>query len=242
MVALIDADVIMYRAAAKHEGDLDFDYVKETVDAMFEYIFYRTKCDSYLGFLTGKGNFRYDIATTKPYKGNRKDRVKPYWLDDVREYLVDVWKCNVVDGMEADDALGVCQNNMDDTIICSIDKDLLQIHGKHYNWNSDDITLVFEDEAIEFMYKQFLMGDSTDNIVGIPRVGKVKAQKMLDERHDKLQTVRDCVVNAYMDFYKEEGLALEKLNETIGLIHIARDVDDERFSEKFTIPTPNPIF
>lgn len=43
--------------------------------------------DSYEVYLTGKTNFRNDIAKTAVYKGNRKDKIKPRHLQIVRDYL-----------------------------------------------------------------------------------------------------------------------------------------------------------
>ena len=51
-------------------------------------------------YLTGTSNFRKDIATILPYKGNRDPFDKPKLLPDVRNYLVNVWKAEIVEGME----------------------------------------------------------------------------------------------------------------------------------------------
>ena len=238
--ALIDADIMLYRAAFKHEGG-DIEDAYETIDAMFEHIFYVTKCVSYIGFLTGKGNFRKDIAVTKEYKGNRKDMVLPEHFDDIRDYLWDKWNCREVQGIEADDALGICQSNLDKTIICSIDKDLLQIEGLHYNWNRNEVSFVNEHEADKLVYKQTLMGDSTDNIVGIPRVGAVKADKILSEG-DIAESNESICLKAYTQYFEDEDLAKEKYKETYDLVYIARDCDDPRFKEVFKIPQVNYVF
>ena len=249
MIALIDADIIMYRAAFKHEGDETFFECSETIDAMMDYIIHRTECFEYIGFLTGKGNFRYALAKTKEYKGNRKDRERPTFLDEAREYLIEQWECISVDGMEADDALGICQIEMDDdTIICSIDKDLLQIKDNYFNWNSDIISIQSNEDADKVFWKQILMGDSTDNIVGIPRVGKVKAERIIDTallESDGVGTgfteLYDVCLNAYKNNFESEQIALDKFKETIGLIQIASDKNDDRLEGEFIIPKPVSI-
>lgn len=237
--ALIDADIMLYRAAWKHEGD-DIENAYETIDSMFEHIFYVTKCASYIGFLTGKFNFRKEIAKTKPYKGNRKDLVLPEHFDEIREYLINSWNCYVVDGLEADDALGICQTEMEDTIICSIDKDLLQISGLHYNWNKSEIINVSEDDAWYKLYQQALAGDSTDNIMGIPRVGEKKATKILSECY----TSHDACVatmSAYGDYYKDDN-HLTMYQENLDLVRICTSPKDTRLSEEFIIPEAHYIF
>jgi 5'-3' exonuclease len=85
-------------------------------------------------FLVVVSNFRYDIYPE--YKANRKDMQRPKWLQVVREHLVTDWKATVTDGIEADDAMGIaqCTEHDGDSMICSIDKDMLMIPGHHYNF------------------------------------------------------------------------------------------------------------
>tara|TARA_B100000287_G_C20551646_1_gene748729 strand:- start:267 stop:1007 length:741 start_codon:yes stop_codon:yes gene_type:complete len=237
--ALIDADIMMYRAAWKHEGD-DIEMLYETIDSMFEHIFHATKCTSYIGFITGKGNFRKRIAKTKPYKGNRKDMIIPEHLDNARDYLVNQWSCEVVNGIEADDALGICQTEMEDTCICSIDKDLLQIMGCHYNWNKSEFYDISEDDAWMKLYEQALMGDSTDNIVGVPRIGQKTAKKMLSECYSSHEALL-VTINAYGDYYKDDN-HLTMFQENFDLVKICTEADDSRLSETFEIPSLNYVF
>ena len=239
--ALIDADIMLYRAAWKHEGD-EIEKAYETIDSMFEHIFYVTKCSSYIGFLTGRGNFRKDIATTKVYKGNRKDMIMPEHLDGVRDYLVDKWSCDTVNGLEADDALGICQSEMEKTIICSIDKDLLQIEGLHYNWNKSEFINVSNYDAWQKLYEQTLSGDSTDNIVGIPRIGEKKAKKILVECFSEDEAER-CSMFAYKNYYSEdEELALDMYKENFNLVKICKSSNDKRLKKEFIIPEVKYVF
>ena len=80
-------------------------------------------------------------------------------------------------GMEADDYLGIHQNK--DTIICSIDKDLLQVSGRHYNFVKKEFYEIEELEGLRKFYKQLLTGDTSDHIKGIEGIGPVKAEKAL---------------------------------------------------------------
>lgn len=122
--------------------------------------------------------FRNDIATLKEYKGNRKDARKPVYYDQVREYLIKYHDAIVLENVEADDMLAIEQS--DNTVIASIDKDLLQVPGKHYNWVKEEKVLIEPAIGLKKLYIQVLTGDSTDNIPGIPGVGPVKARKILD--------------------------------------------------------------
>src|SRR3990167_11351680 len=79
--------------------------VKTTVN----HILAQTGVSDYIGYLTGDGNFREKVATIQPYKGNRDKDAKPFWYKEIRKYLIDRYKAVVVDGMEADDAIGIAQ-------------------------------------------------------------------------------------------------------------------------------------
>jgi 5'-3' exonuclease len=123
-------------------------------------------------YLTGKGNYRDEVATIKGYKANRDPAAKPKYLPDVRDYLQEFWSAIVIEGMEADDQMGIEQSSyvrvgfVDTTIICSIDKDLKMIPGWHYNFVKREREFVDEITAWRNFYTQCLMGDSTDNIPG----------------------------------------------------------------------------
>ena len=143
-----------------------------------------TLCDAvrpgdYQIFLTGKGNFRHDVATIQKYKGNRDKSRKPRWYNEAREYLIKYYNAKVCDGVEADDELAKAQSS--NTIICSIDKDLLQVPGLHYNWVKDEKYEVSPQEGTRRLWEQVLTGDATDNIPGIKGIGPVKAKKLLKD-------------------------------------------------------------
>lgn len=135
----------------------------------------------YKAYLTGKGNFREEIATIKKYKGNRDPKHKPKYYSEIRTYLMDVFHAELVEGMEADDKLAITQWAHKDksTVIVSIDKDLDMIPGYHYNNRKGTFYYVTIDEANLAFFRQMLVGDATDNIPGVPGIGPVKAGKLL---------------------------------------------------------------
>lgn len=168
-------------------------------------------------YLTGKGNYRYAVATTYPYKGNRDRSKRPHWAQEGREYLQQHWDAVVADGMEADDALGI--NQTADTILCSTDKDLDQITGKHYNFNYETLYEVDQNEADRVFYMQMLTGDSGDNVFGIKGIGDVKADRVL--RSGDWQ--RRCQ-EQYSKAFKEAWKARWEENEI--LLRICRNDED----------------
>lgn len=139
-------------------------------------------CQDYKGFLTGKGNFRESIAVTVPYKGQRIAE-KPVHLQALRDHLVSSWGFEVVQGIEADDAVGIAAYAVpeDQSIMVHIDKDLNQFRGWHYNYRKKEKYYVSEFEGLKSFYTQILTGDRIDNIVGLKGVGPVKAKRILEE-------------------------------------------------------------
>lgn len=156
-----------------------------SVKKMIQKIINETGATSYTVYLTesSSNNFRVNVAKTRPYKGNRAPESKPLHYDAIRDYLVRIWRAAMVVGEEADDAIGKTATMLGSRnipyVICSIDKDLKQIPGNHYNWRTNTHSHVTTDEARRFFWKQMLTGDRVDNIVGIPGIGDVKADAIL---------------------------------------------------------------
>ena len=152
-------------------------------------------------FLTGKDNFRDELATIWEYKGNRDRSLRPYWYKEIRQYLIDRWGAEVVDGMEADDAVAILQWNADEeggTIICTIDKDLENVPGHFYNYHRKEAKYIDFEMAMLTFYRQVLTGDSSDNIPGCFKVGKAMAAKVLPEYTDE-KVMWERIVDTYAD-------------------------------------------
>ena len=192
--------------------------ILHTVNCMVDKLFNRF--DDVEIYLSGGGNFREAIATEAPYKGNRwsklrrdkerskgnwiewldategkyKDPERPHWEMQIKQHLINKYEAIVVTGQEADDELGIQQSSREDTCIVSVDKDLKMIAGWHLNLADLDSDPIFvrEEQANRQFYEQLLMGDATDNIPGLPRVGVKKAEAILegcDEDEDMLMSV-----------------------------------------------------
>lgn len=197
---LIDGDIVAYRAAFSTQDMFPRDAESKTDDLM-EHILGETLMfpdpSDYQVFLTGQGNFRYDIAKSFPYKGNRSGVEKPIHLPVTRERLVSKWGAIVSEGEEADDLIAIAATKHGPgSIVASIDKDMLQIPCRHFNFTTGVWTTVTEFEGLHFFYKQILTGDRADNIMGLFRVGPVKAEKMLQDCKSE-RDLWDTVVKAY---------------------------------------------
>jgi DNA polymerase I len=176
--ALVDADIVAYRTAATAKEDDEFDIIAYRIDVLMRQILEAADCSDYIAYLSGGNNFRKGINPS--YKANRKDMPKPRYLEQAREFLVSEWNAKLTHNIEADDALGIAQDN--NTIICSIDKDLLTVPGKHFNWLKQiygDLTVQSKDDADRQFWLQMLTGDASDGVKGVTGIGPVKAAKAL---------------------------------------------------------------
>lgn len=169
-------------------------------------------------YLTGRDNFRLKLAPW--YKATRNKSYRPVHEKALKDFLVSShYRAEIVNGQEADDALGiqVCSFPQS-TILCSVDKDLLMIPGWHYNWSKGTVFYQEFDAALECFYKQLLMGDRIDNIPGIPGLGEVKSSALLKEKGVSFKTCRDA--------YQEAGLSEEQLLLNGKLLWIRRKPDE----------------
>ena len=210
---LVDGDIVAYRAAFSTQDMFPQD-AESKVDELMDYILGDTLMfpdpSEYEVFLTGSGNFRYDIAKSFPYKGNRSGVERPIHLSVTRERLISKWGAVVSEGEEADDLIAIAATYYGpDTVVASIDKDMLQIPCRHFNFATGVWTTVTEFEGLRSFYKQILTGDRADNIIGLYRVGPVKAEKMLQGCNDE-KSLWEAVLKAY-DGDKERAVENARL-------------------------------
>ena len=194
---LIDGDIVAYRSAFATQDLLPKD-AEEKFEILIDYILEQClefpRPDDYVVYLTGKNNFRHQIAKTFVYKGNRKDVQKPLHLGHVRQYAIKKFGAIVSEGEEADDLIAIeATRNGPETVVASIDKDMLQIPCKHFNFGRNEWYDVDKWSGLKFFYKQILTGDTADNIVGLYKVGPVRAEKMLDGANTEEDMWQRCV-------------------------------------------------
>ena len=211
MIALVDADVVAYRVAFGCNDDPEKAAIAKVSEFLEDLVFTFANADDCEGYLTGKDNFRHEIAKTVPYKANRVAE-KPRHLGIIREYMIDAWAFSVQDNQEADDAIGIRAYTLgeEDYVICSIDKDLDNLRGKHYNFVKNEAYHVTEEQAIKNFYRQLLTGDRVDNIPGLSGIGPKKAEKILEDCVTE-EELYSAVLKAYdgnLEYLTEQGQLL----------------------------------
>jgi len=218
-IALIDGDSLIYYEMGKPT----LEEALTSLDGRLQQMFEMTHATHYAGFVTAGRCFRYAAAKTKPYKGNRKYGDKPIIFPAIKEYLKQMWGFTSVPELEADDLVSVYHDPLK-TVICSPDKDVLyQNKGIHYNYGKSESIIVDENEAMQFLWKQMLMGDSTDGIGGLPKVGPKTADTWLKPLLPN--EMPEFVLNKYIETFEySEGIS--KFAETFKLVYMLKSKED----------------
>lgn len=265
MRALIDADILQYEIAfaaetkwkhiqieAGREPDGSpppYGLIPEMVDERIKHILTVSEAEGEpIFFFTGEKNFRFDIAFTQPYKVRNEE--KPFHYRSVKTYIVDKYQSYELEGLEADDLIGIWMTAYPGKYICcSRDKDLRQIPGWHFGWELHkqpqfgpmEITefgflelRVKPDKAKTkylvgggdlFFYSQLLTGDRVDSIPGCNGVGPVSAYEKLA----RCQTSADCFETVWHEYRQRFGLyAPDIFLEQGRLLRMVRHLDAER--------------
>lgn len=192
--ALLDGDIICYRAAIVQQSTFKWD--ADTVTTMveeggadkaaaiaLELVKAWTKlagCKRAVLAFTGSGNFRKTLLPT--YKSNRTTG-KPLVYQSTVMAVAERYRTARVDGLEGDDLLGIMSTGSykGNSVVVSIDKDLKTIPGRFFNpsKSSEGIQEVTEAIADWWWMYQTLVGDTADGYKGLPGCGAKKAGVIL---------------------------------------------------------------
>lgn len=209
-VLLVDADMICYRACAscEHEVNWQGDIWTLHVDLNEAIAYLQDKMDFYVEdalekdefkggnvkviycFSDRSGNiFRKKLLST--YKLNRVGKRKPvaYWA--LKKWVEDNCDTMELKYLEADDVMGILATGKykGKSIILSGDKDMQSVPTSIYNIISGEFTRVSAANAEYYHLYQTLVGDTADNYGGCPKIGAVKAAKLLTEKGATWDTV-----------------------------------------------------
>lgn len=226
---LLDLDVVRYRVcwAAHPEGaeDAGLDHVREYLAVTMRSITRSSgeRPCSFEGWLSGDTSFRESISKTQPYKGNRKDRVKPRYFKETGEILTDEYGAKWTEGgLEADDQLAICLTaDPKGSCVVGIDKDLLQVPGWHHNWVKGGVKWVSRKAGDFSLYSQILSGDTTDHIPGIKGIGPGTAAKILAGSESRAELCQRA-----WDAYRNHGYSRGYFLEQAELIYLLRREGD----------------
>jgi 5'-3' exonuclease len=200
LIALVDGDIISYRIGFTTE-DVPVQIACSRVDAFIGRTLECLGTEQFKLFLTStKPGYRHKLYPE--YKANRKTK-KPLWYAEIREHMRADYDGVICEDIEADDALGI--NQTEETVICTIDKDLDQVPGEHFDFVKEIRYTVTPEKALRFFYFQLLMGDRVDNIPGVPGVGPKKANIILEHLTTEEEYVFACLLE-YYNYFKGDAI------------------------------------
>jgi len=190
---LIDGDIFIYKAALSAQTAVDFGEgqwglaadlptAQATFDETIGQLQSQLNADKLIIALSDRQNFRKEIMPS--YKANRKNTQRPLLLEPLRQYVRETQNFFERPFLEADDVLGILATNnkviKGEKIVVSTDKDLRTIPCTLFNPNQmDEPEDISEQEADYSFHVQILTGDPVDGYGGCPKVGAVKAAKIL---------------------------------------------------------------
>ena len=203
MIALIDADSIIYRVCCAVEDKtiwnemevltgqeteldiehtIDLDIMYATIDGIIENILFATECKKAI-ICIGVGTKNLRFNNPLGYKENRKDLRKPEGFKEAIDYLVNEHKARLIGNnlIEVDDEVVYLKTKYPDKyMLCAIDKDVLyQTEGEHYNYVKDEFITVTKEDTIKYLFYQALVGDASDGYKGCKGIGDKKAKELL---------------------------------------------------------------
>lgn len=238
---LLDADIVAFKAASSCERATDWgdglwtlhSFEHEAVDYCLNYFAHLKKTlgeGELVLFLTAENNWRKEILPT--YKANRKGKRKPMLLMYLREWMKTQFNAVIMDGLEADDLLGITATaSVEDNIIISEDKDLRTIPAQLFNPAKDTKPRLISEFEADYQHMfQTLTGDSTDGYSGLVSCGPVGARKILAE----CKTTAD-LWDATLAAFKKQKLSEEVALTQARVARICR-VADFDFSTGKVIP------
>lgn len=240
--ALIDADLIAYRCAVTAEKDFGDEVWTDVQTAISDACMIaeewasRADCDEILLVFSPdtRRNYRKPMSPLD-YKTHRK--AKPVSYHQVVHGMRARFRHYDIDGLEADDTLGILHTRDPDesTCVISIDKDLLTVPGLLFNPNKhhfpEDIS---PQEATWNWFYQTLIGDSADGFKGAPGIGPKKAEQVLPRGKPLLREptyveslLWDIVLEVFRAKFDDADTAFEQaiLNARLARILHYRDYD-----------------
>ena len=188
---LIDADILMFRFAFRHQSTIDWshtvsseildeDRAKTDLDNFIYDLLRVTNCVDYLLCFTHSVNFRYGLFPA--YKANRADMEPPKMLSILKAHMMDNHPHESREGLEADDLMGIMGTmHPDHYVLATIDKDFLSLPVLLYNWNTPKLGVrrVSKRQANHWFHYQWLIGDASDGYGGCWMIGAKKASGIL---------------------------------------------------------------
>ncbi len=181
-------------------------------------------------------------GTRKPMPEELREQV-PVMKDVLRAMHVVIMEC---EGLEADDILGTLAKKAEaegmEVSLVSGDRDLLQISDEHIkiripktkmgkteieDYYPEDVVKAYQVTPLQFIDLKALMGDTADDIPGVPKVGQKTATELMVQ-YGSLENIYAHVEEISKKSIREslmENKDLADLSKTLATIKIDSDVE-----------------
>ena len=238
---LIDADMVLYKAACAAEQEMRWDdntwtlqtnmvEAKAEADRQIDTICKALKSKKIKLFFSPKRTFRHEMWPA--YKANRKDKRKPLGIGELRDWMMEEYDSVMYPNIEADDAIGIwATEDSENRVAVSGDKDFGTLPIYWYNHLKDILRIVTEEQANHFHLVQSLMGDTTDGFSGLKGCGPMTAEKLLKKNGSTWKTV--------VEAYEAKGFDSDDALMTARLARILRHGDYDLDTNEVTLWTPS---
>ena len=174
----------------------------------------------------GEGNITNKKNLYSDYKGTRKIKRITNWtgfdnleqesesMKDQMLRLIDYLKClpvsiSIIDKLEADDVIAYLAPKFNESIIVSADQDFLQLVSDKISVYSPIKKKLYTPELIfnefglwpqNFLNKKIILGDTSDNVPKVPKIGSKKLIKMFPELEGKTPiTLQEIIDKSFIE-------------------------------------------
>lgn len=246
LVMHLDGDMVCYSCAGN--DDTTPGEARMNALALIEKLRARSGAENTVVHMTAPGSHkgeRYLVATVKPYQGQRSGSRRPknhaYLQDWLMGYTGPAFRIKVWKTREADDGIAACAYHAARTpgvgyiVIATADKDMRMLPGLHIDWKSHKLVRVMPGDfeiygepndkgerklyGTKFFWMQMLMGDTADNIPGLPKycakdargndcfkpMGEKTAEKFLERCKNNAAAFSE-VYGLYCEYYKTKHI------------------------------------
>lgn len=189
----IDADFLAYQCSYEKAGEpKTLDDMKHNLVEAVEFLRGMAGAEKAVLHITPKESNkggRRELAVQKEYQANREGKEKPRYLHLIRAHMAEALGAIPHLDQEADDGMAqanwaaIAAGKRELSIIATKDKDLNMVPGLHLDWSTGAIvdadafgSIVIGDKGkltgfgSKFFWAQLLMGDTADNIQGLPYI------------------------------------------------------------------------
>lgn len=208
--------------------------LKRVQDAVSE-----TGCSDALLCLGAQPYYRRMVSGD--YKSHREGTKKPLGYSAVVDEVCKTAQSMALPTLEADDVAGIVATAPRDswvgerledmglgdafdggTVLCSVDKDLMQVPGRLYNPHVPEQGVIDIDsvEAEAYFYAQVMAGDASDGYKGVRGVGTTTALRMTQPLNDG-----SSMWGVVLEAYEKAGQSVTEAVRTARLARVLRFED-----------------